>query len=200
MAMRAQTVERRLRASAVTNLQTNGASISVYTNMFGQIQTTKATEFVVIEHIASSPQALSVTAATGQQVARDFDGFVQIKINTTEYFQYPDGSKTPGIPNIASPYPISVNFQPSFVLYPDVYVLPGQNWDVLFNLDTDDSLDADEYIYIFVKYTLYDGTDAVLANTLLEMGITVKPFNIDWLKRQLIEEENKKKMAVAGYY
>jgi len=195
MAMRAQTVERRLRANTVTALQTAGASVSVFTNMFGQIQTTKATEFVVIEHIACSPQALSVTTATGQQVARDYDAYVQIKINTTEYFQYPDGSKTPGIPNIASPYPISVNFQPSFVLYPDVYVLPGQNWDIIYNLDPADDLESDEYIYVFIKYTLYDGTDAVLANTLLEMGITVKPFNIDWLKRQLIEEENKKKIA-----
>ena len=61
--------------------------------------------------------------------------------------------------------------------------------DILFNLGDTDSLEADEYVYVFLKYTLYDGTDAVLANQLLEMGITVKPSNIDWLKRKLIEKE-----------
>lgn len=188
MAMRAQVVEEQLTYADVTALRSNGGSVSVYTNMFGRIMTTEATEFVVIEHIGSSPQALSVDADTGQELARDYNGYVQIKINTTEYFLYPDGSRTPGIPNIAAPYPISVFYQPTFVLYPDVYVLPGQRWDILFNLGDSDALQTGEYVYVFIKYTLYDGTDAVLANQLLEMGITVKPQNIDWLKRRLIEQ------------
>ena len=191
MAMRAQVVEARLRSADVAALLTASASVSIFTNLFNRVMTTQATEFVVIEHLGSSPQALSNDADTGQSMTRDFNASVQIKINTTEYFLYPDGSRTPGIPNIAAPYPISVNYQPSFILYPDVYVLPGQRWDVLYNLgDLDtDALEADEYIYVFIKYTLYDGTDAVLANQLLEMGITVKPANIDWLKRKLIEQE-----------
>jgi len=191
MAMRAQVVEYRLRASAITALVSNGGRVSVFTTAFNQIQLTKATEFVVIEHLGSSPQALSNDDETGQSLTRDFNGFVQLKINSTEYFLYPDGSRTPGIPNIAAPYPISVNYQPSFILYPDVYILPGQNWDVYFNLGDSDALEADEYVYVFLKYTLYDGTDAVLANQLLEMGITVKPANIDWLKRKLIEKEQQ---------
>jgi hypothetical protein len=189
MAMRAQVVEARLRASEVTTLANDAGSVSVFTTLFNRIMTTQATEFVVIEHLGSSPQALSTDDDTGQVLTRDYNGFVQIKINTTEYFLYPDGSRTPGIPNIAAPYPINVNFQPSFILYPDIYVLPGQRWDILFNLGDSDSLEHDEYIYVFIKYTLYDGTDAVLANQLLEMGITVKPSNIDWLKRKLIEQE-----------
>jgi len=189
MAMRAQVVEARLRGADIAALLTNGGSVSVFTQLFNRIMTTQATEFVVIEHIGSSPQALSTDADTGQVLTRDYQGFIQIKINTTEYFLYPDGSRTPGIPNIAAPYPINVNFQPSFILYPDVYVLPGQRWDVIFNLGDDDALEDDEYMYVFMKYTLYDGTDAVLANQLLEMGITVKPANIDWLKRKLIEQE-----------
>jgi hypothetical protein len=39
----------------------------------------------------------------------------------------------------------------------------------------------------FVKYTLYDGPDALIANKLLEMGITVNPNNVDWYKRSLLE-------------
>ena len=38
----------------------------------------------------------------------------------------------------------------------------------------------------FVKYTLYDGPDALIANKLLEMGISVNPGNVDWYKRTLI--------------
>jgi len=193
MAMRAQIIEDKLEYANIANLQSNGGSVSVFNNMFGRIMRTAATEFVVIEHLGTSPQALSVDDDTAQQLARDYNGYVQIKINTTEYFVYPDGSRTPGIPNIAAPYPISVFYQPTFVLYPDVYVLPGQNWDFYFNLGVDDALQAGEYVYIFVKYTLYDGTDAVLANKLLEMGITVKPANIDWLKRKIIESQQ------AGY-
>lgn len=189
MAMRAQVVEAKLIAHDIAALQANGGSVSVFTQLFNRIMTTQATEFVVIEHLGSSPLALSTDAATGGVLTRAFNGFVQIKINTTEYFLYPDGSRTPGIPNLAAPYPINVAYQPSFILYPDVYVLPGQRWDILFNLGDTDALLDDEYVYVFLKYTLYDGTDAVLANQLLEMGITVKPANIDWLKRKLIDKE-----------
>ena len=35
----------------------------------------------------------------------------------------------------------------------------------------------------FVKYTLYDGPDALIANKLLELGISVSPANVDWYKR-----------------
>jgi len=196
MAMRAQCFEYRMRLSAIAALGTAGSIISVFTTMFTRIMTTQATEFIVIEHIGSSPQAVSNDPTTGQATVRDMNAFVQLKINTTEYFQFPDGSNrtpvtnmTSGIPNIAAPYPISVNYQPTFVLYPDVYILPGQHWDVLYILggNAADALLTGEFVYVFIKYTLYDGTDAVLANQLLELGITVKPSNIDWLKRKLIE-------------
>lgn len=189
MAMRAQTFEC-VFVDTDGTLATAGGQASCFTVLFNRIMVTKATEFIVIEHLGSSPLKHRINAVTGDDLTRVFDGFVQVKINTTEYFLYPDGSRTPGIPNIAAPYPISVSYQPVFILYPDVYVLPGQNWDVLFNLGADDNLiHADnEYVYVFVKYTLYDGTDAVIANKLLEMGITVRPQNIDWYKRKLIEK------------
>jgi len=43
---------------------------------------------------------------------------------------------------------------------------------------------------IFIKYTLYDGPDALIANKLLELGITVNPANVDWYKRTLIEQQS----------
>ena len=49
---------------------------------------------------------------------------------------------------------------------------------------------AGTIINAFVKYTLYDGPDALIANKLLELGITVNPANVDWYKRTLIEQQS----------
>ena len=109
-----------------------------------------------------------------------------------KYFLDPDNVPNDGIPGTGSPYPRSVNFQPSFNLYPDVYVLPGQVWDVLTVYysatgcgDGGGLADSGDY-RAFVKYTLYDGPDALIANKLLEMGISINPGNVDWYKRSLL--------------
>ena len=76
------------------------------------------------------------------------------------------------------------------VIYPDVYVLPGQTWSCLYSARTAISsagVAASAAVAAFVKYTLYDGPDALIANKLLEMGVTVNPNNVDWYKRTLIE-------------
>ena len=41
----------------------------------------------------------------------------------------------------------------------------------------------------FCKYTLYDGPDALIANKLLEMGISINPGNVDWYKRSLLSSQ-----------
>jgi hypothetical protein len=150
---------------------------------------TTATQFVVIEDIACSPHN---------------GGAVQVRINTTDYFQNPDVTKQNGIPGLASPYPIgapssapatagggSDNVLSSFNLYPDVYVLPGQTWSVLYTPRNDvfgTGTSTTTGVACFVKYTLYDGPDALIANKLLELGVTVNPNNVDWYKRTLIEQ------------
>jgi len=167
---------------------------------------TTATQFVVIEDLACSPQ-------NGMHV--------QVRINTTDYFQNPDVTDQKGIPGQASPYPRGcpnkfatiVDDQtdnhtallPSFTLYPDVYVLPGQTWSVLVNVDTaltnslTDTTSAESgCVAAFVKYTLYDGPDALIANKLLELGVTVNPNNVDWYKRTLIEQQSAAAAAAAA--
>jgi len=142
---------------------------------------TTATQFVVIEQVASTPDI-------SQAVANAIGSFTQVRINTTDYFLNPDNRPNDGVPGSASPYPRSLQNQPSFNLYPDVYVLPGQVWDVLQVQrganGTAVILDA------FVKYTLYDGPDALIANKLLELGISVSPANVDWYKRSLISSQS----------
>ena len=155
-----------------------GQRVSIFVGGVGNNITkpaeTTATEFVVIEDIAVTP-SLGGTATTADgESARGLlshDGvfgpraYVQVRINTTDYFLDPDNIPNDGIPGSASPYPRSINFQPSFNLYPDVYVLPGQVWDALvtfYNGQTAFAGTDAAYgeLQCFVKYTLYDGPDA----------------------------------------
>ena len=151
---------------------------------------TTATQFIVIEDIACSAY---------------YGGAIQVRINTTEYFQNPDVTAMAGVAGNASPYPRGIsdganNLLKSFDLYPDVYVLPGQVYDVLYtqqggNLTQSTTADC---VACFVKYTLYDGPDALIANKLLELGITVNPANVDWYKRTLIEQQSAAAAAAAA--
>jgi hypothetical protein len=168
MAMRAQFFD-------YATTTTTVGQIAVMQTALGRIQFTKATEFVVIDDIGATPENTQADATQ----------FIGLEINTTEYFLNPDGSPTFGIPGRAAPYPRTNNFYQTFFLDPEVYVLPGQNWEILlFNGSATAGTKR-----CFVKYILYDGTDAVIANKLLEMGVSVKPANIDWYKRLLIEQK-----------
>ncbi|MBT4662400.1 MAG: hypothetical protein HOC18_10920 [Candidatus Marinimicrobia bacterium] len=151
---------------------------------------TTATQFCVIEDCAVSPTDYGTQSATaiGTDGSNGPRAYGQVRINTTDYFLDPDNIGNDGIPGSASPYPRSIAFQPSFNLYPDVYVLPGQTWDVLYTHYTGTvSVTATGEHQAFVKYTLYDGPDALIANKLLEMGVSVNPGNVDWYKRTLIQ-------------
>ncbi len=181
------TLQRRSTDSVVA--LTDNSQISIFTGGTGYNTTkpaeTTATQFVVIEDIACTPDAGSLNG-----------GAVQVRINTTEYFQNPDVTSMAGVTGTASPYPRGIsdgtnNLLKSFDLYPDVYVLPGQVWDILYTQQGGDltrSTTAD-CVAVFCKYTLYDGPDALIANKLLELGITVNPANVDWYKRTLIEQQ-----------
>jgi hypothetical protein len=196
-------------SAATTDISANvGQQTSIFVGGLGNNITkpaeTSATEFVVIEDIAVTP-----TAFVGSANAADYRGltgnlgsgmcgpraFVQVRINTTDYFLDPDNVPNDGIPGSGSPYPRSVNFQPSFNLYPDVYVLPGQVWDILVTWYNNAGLPGDAAtvtsgsLRAFTKYTLYDGPDALIANKLLEMGISINPGNVDWYKRSLLSAQ-----------
>ncbi len=173
--------------------------IGGYGNNITKPAETTATQFIVIEDIACSPW---------------LGGAVQIRINTTDYFQNPDVTRQRGIPGKASPYPrgspsdllsagaaltYSVdNLLKSFDLYPDVYVLPGQVFQILYSTNTAMTTTTTQVVAAFVKYTLYDGPDALIANKLLELGVTINPNNVDWYKRSLIEQQTRASMAPAN--
>jgi len=165
---------------------------------------TTATQFIVIEDVSCSPW---------------IGGSVQVRINTTDYFQNPDVTQMNGVPGLASPYPRGCptsqvtaagvttytpdNLLKSFDLYPDVYVLPGQVFQILYTptLGTNDVSVTDAgniVVMAFIKYTLYDGPDALIANKLLELGVTINPNNVDWYKRSLIEQQTRSAVAATA--
>ncbi len=209
MSMRSQVYEWDSTGMTVANVVGQRTSIfvgGVGNNITKPAETT-ATEFVVIEDIATTPTLGCWAGITANTVIRGLiiDGaagtagiagprsYVQVRINTTDYFLDPDNIPNDGIPGAASPYPRSIDFQPAFNLYPDVYVLPGQVWDVLVTFYNAGAFDGGTSLagelMCFVKYTLYDGPDALIANKLLEMGISINPGNVDWYKRSLLQAQ-----------
>jgi hypothetical protein len=42
---------------------------------------------------------------------------------------------------------------------------------------------------VFVQYWLFDGSDALIANNLLDFGIDVTVDNVEWFRRQLLMRE-----------
>ena len=217
MSMRSQVYQWNSQAgTAAANAQA-GTSMSIFIGGFGNNITkpaeTTATQFVVIEDVAVSPSAFIYTGyGAGADLYRGLiagaivtgvagnRAYIQVRINTTDYFLVPDNVGNDGIPGAASPYPRSINFQPCFNLYPDVYVLPGQVFDALvtfYNQGATGTTILNSGLWAFMKYTLYDGPDALIANKLLEMGISINPGNVDWYKRTLIQSQSAGPMPTA---
>jgi len=194
-----------------------GTATSIFIGGFGNNITkpaeTTATQFVVIEDVAVSPTAFYQSGEAAATFIRGLESgttngvfgnraYIQVRINTTDYYLDPDNVGNDGIPGAASPYPRSTNFQPCFNLYPDVYVLPGQVFDALVTTyqngahSSAATLEGNQ-LSAFLKYTLYDGPDALIANKLLEMGISINPGNVDWYKRTLIQSQTAAPMPTA---
>ncbi len=192
MAMRSQLYEwKQNTTSSIENVQSSIFIGGTGNNITKPAETT-ATQFVVIEQVASTPSNPGSYSTAG---AGGIQNDMQVRINTTDYFLDPDNKPNDGIPGAASPYPRAVAFQPAFTLYPDVYVLPGQVWDCLITGRGPNQAAGETLSEAFVKYTLYDGPDALIANKLLELGISVSPSNVDWYKRSLISQQSAASVA-----
>jgi hypothetical protein len=176
MATRSQVYEWDASRGTALSPSATGTQLSIFTGGFGNniAKTAKilSNQFIVIEDIGVTPTAYHGAAgsagfyrglyhASGAECSGP-RAYIQVRINTTDYFLDPDDIGNDGIPGTASPYPQSMFFQPAFNLYPDVYVLPGQTWDILvthYNADGFVGVSAaipDDF-KAFIKYTLYDG-------------------------------------------
>lgn len=132
---------------ATTQALSPNTTYDIFTGSVGNSITmppsTKSTQFVVLENLSVSP----INGAR-----------LQVKVNTTAYFENPDGTsddgsqQMAGISGISAPYPcgnqpipvISGGIQtdnyattlPAYDLYPSIYILPGQKWTIDFSVET----------------------------------------------------------------
>ncbi len=140
----------------------------------------KATQYIVIDAIAVWPQNLAA----------------QIYVNTSRYFQDPDGNPTEGITGNIVPFPNGnagiINYDFKNGLKPPVYVMPNQVWGVevtpLQTISEKTGADVTDVntAFCFVKYLLIDGADALVAKKLIEIGWELTVENIQRYKQDLV--------------
>lgn len=126
------------------------------------------------------------------------NGFIQIVIDGTGYYQDPQHTWEHGISGDAAPYPI-VNgaYIPQYDLTPPIYVLPEQTWDIRYTtmndlrsyLQSNPTVDCDPSVtlyYAYVQYQEYTGSDALMCQQLMDLGIPVTVENVEWYRQQLL--------------
>jgi len=160
--------------------------------------------FVVVEFFASTPGLLPNYAASGGNlVSWSPNGFVQIVVETTGYYQDPANVYDYGISGDASPFPWfnleSVSEVRHYALKPPLYILPLQTWDIRYTMMNDlraavlaGGLTVPDDVVIarcFIQYQLYNGADAMICERLVKLGIPVTVDNVEWFKRQLLQSQ-----------
>jgi len=192
-----------------------GEEVSIFTGGYGNNVTeanlVREANFVVIHQFGSTPGVIVPNVAGDFAVTGIISGvnltgwvpnsFVQVFLDTTGYYQDPQNVFSGGISGEATPYPATAAVRPSnYQLSPPVYILPDQTWDIRVTLMNDlTAFMTDESLttipettllgQVFVQYWLFDGSDALMANSLLDFGIDVTVDNIEWFRRQLLKRE-----------
>jgi len=126
---------------------------------------------------------------------------VNLRINTTKYFQNPDTTVSEGVSGLLSPYPcgnprtknvtLVDSVRPAFSMEKiPVYILPGQSFTVEASAPQAVPGGGGEGAAVgcAVVYTLYDGADALVANKLLESGFPITEDNVNTYKMNLLQQ------------
>ena len=198
--------------SSLTHYPRAGESHSIFYGDFGAVQDgqqtglVKENEFVVIEKIRCTPgispmdYAISGVAPNRSLTQWFPNMFVNIVIDTTNYYQDPQNVWASGVSGTAAPYPRSSRDEPYYDLWPPVYVLPDQTLDIRYTFYNDifNSVAANQWDNIppttmigavYVDYTLYDGTDAMMCRQLLKLGIPITVDAVENYRRLLLKQK-----------
>jgi hypothetical protein len=197
-----------------------GETFSIFTGGYGNNVTesnlVRDGSFVVIDRFGSTPGLITDTQAFtvggGGRYELDIwkpNGFVNIWIDTTGYYQDPQNVSSLGISGNAAPYPETEGIRPvHYSLNPSIYVEPFITWDVRYTMMNDlknyltnlarypnvapqvvGVTTSCKIAEVFVQYWLFNGSDALIAEELLKLGIPVNVDNSEWFRRQLVKQQ-----------
>lgn len=177
---------------------------SIFTGGYGtlvnEVNLVKEDEFIVLDKISCSPgvspQGSIVNAGVLTKWIPNME--IQVVIDTTGYYRDPQNVFSSGVSGMASSYPATLEDIPYYKLNPPIYIVAGQTWDIRYTFYNDlkgafndgyfTSIDSNTVIgRVFVSYTLFDGTDSLIANKLLSIGIPVSVESVQWFRKLLIE-------------
>ena len=185
-----------------------GIEHSILYGEYGNVQPARQTglvkedDFIVIEKIGSTPgiSPYEFSVVDDNLVNWTPNMFVNIVIDTTNYYQDPQNVWSSGVSGFATPYPRQIQDKPYYSLDPPIYVLPDQTIDFRYTLFNDIQLSAENNDWlnipqstvlaaVFVEYTHYDGTDAMMARKLMNLGIPVTVGTVENYRRLLLKSK-----------
>ena len=120
------------------------------------------------------------------------NGFVQIAIDNVWYYQNPEDIKSWGISGDASPFPKNINSNFGYLLDPNIYVKPFETWDVRYVMTNQFPnlalypFDAGCFASVYVTYWEFSGSDSLICEKLVQLGIEVSVDNVEWFRRELL--------------
>lgn len=183
-----------------------GIEHSIFTGAFGNIQGQTGLvgedEFVVLDKVSSTPgvSPYGARVVNNDLVKWNPNMFVNVVIDTTNYYQDPQNVWSSGVSGFASPYPRQTYDEPYYELWPPVYVLPDQTLDIRYTLFNDIQLSAENESWnnipsstmiaaVYVTYTLFSGTDGLMARQLMNLGIPVNVGTVENYRRLLLKSK-----------
>ena len=198
--------------TSTTHYPSAGTENSILYGDYGNVQPAqqtflvKETEFVVLEKVRCTPGISPYNyVVSGVAPNRTLDKwppnmFVNIVIDTTNYYQDPQNVWASGVSGTASPYPQAVQDEPYYDLWPPVYVLPDQTLDIRYTLFNSIQESASVGLWdripsttmlcaVYVEYTLFQGTDAMMARKLMQLGIPITVSTVESYRQMLLRNK-----------
>jgi len=178
-----------------SNMPSSGDQFSILTGGWGNNVTETALvredHFVVLDDFGSTAgvAACTQTDGGGNATAWRPNGFVQIVVDTTHYYQNPENIKSWGVSGDASPFPKDITSNYGYLLEPNIYIKPFQTWDVryvMLNEQPSAWSVTKPVAEVFVQYWLFSGSDALICEQLLKLGIEITVDTVEWYRSQLL--------------
>jgi hypothetical protein len=181
-----------------------GVEYSIFTggygNLVNEVNLVAEDEFLVLEKIACSPGVSpeGATVDAGNLTKWIPNMQIQVVIDTTGYYRDPQNIYSSGVSGMASAYPSNLAEIPYYALTPPIYIRPFQTWDIRYTMYNDLKAAFSDGFFtdipsitavgrVWVSYTLFDGTDAMIANKLLSIGIPITVDSVQWFRKLLIQ-------------